>query len=208
MKNWKKLMAMLCTAAMITGSALPVWAEADAAEETTEADAGEMTELTWDMLDEPAYEGTWVSFEAGFDLYIPSDWNVLETSEEDQENGVVFQAMSPDDSGVNMVVTANEVENDDYDVDSIVAELTDAGYTDVEPGKVNDLVVVSYETDATYGIMFLDDQGYVYNVQIGPKGEEIQPIAATLFVSLCRTSENPENAADAEAADAEAADAE
>ena len=43
----------------------------------------------------------------------------------------------------------------------------------------------------------------MYNVQIGPKSEEIQPIAATLFVSLCRTSENPEKAADAEAADAE-----
>ena len=34
MKNWKKVMAMLCTAAMITGFSAPVWAEADAAEET------------------------------------------------------------------------------------------------------------------------------------------------------------------------------
>ena len=27
MKNWKKVMAMLCTAAMVTGFSAPVWAE-------------------------------------------------------------------------------------------------------------------------------------------------------------------------------------
>ena len=36
MKNWKKIMAMLCTAAMLTGSALPVWAEDAAKTEDTE----------------------------------------------------------------------------------------------------------------------------------------------------------------------------
>ena len=58
MKNWKKIMAMLCTAAMVTGFSAPVWAEADAAEDTETAD-DEITELTMDMLDEAAYEGTW-----------------------------------------------------------------------------------------------------------------------------------------------------
>ena len=56
MKNWKKVMAMLCAAAMVTGSSAPVWAEADAAEDTEAAD-DEITELTMDMLDEAAYEG-------------------------------------------------------------------------------------------------------------------------------------------------------
>ena len=49
MKNWKKVMAMLCTAAMVTGSSAPVWAEADAAEDTEAAD-DEITELTMDCL--------------------------------------------------------------------------------------------------------------------------------------------------------------
>ena len=84
MKNWKKVMAMLCAAAMVTGSSAPVWAEADAAEDTEAAD-DEITELTMDMLDEAAYEGTWLSFEPGFDLYVPSNWDVLEISDEDAE---------------------------------------------------------------------------------------------------------------------------
>ena len=34
----------------------------------------------------------------------------------------------------------------------------------------------------------------MYNVQIGPKSDDIQPIAETLFVSLIKTEDNVENA--------------
>ena len=80
MKNWKKIMAMVCTAAMISGASAPVWAADDT---ETAAEAAEVTEYTYDMLEKEAYEGTWLSFEPGFDLYVPSDWEVLEVSEED-----------------------------------------------------------------------------------------------------------------------------
>lgn len=193
MKNWKKVMAMLCTAAMVTGSSAPVWAEADAAEDTETAD-DEITELTMDMLDEAAYEGTWLSFEPGFDLYVPSNWDVLEISDEDAADGVMFQAQDPDsEEGVNMVVTATDVGTE---------------YEDVEKVCINGLYAVSFETESTYGIAFLEDaEGMMYNVQIGPKSDDIQPIAETLFVSLIKTEDNVENA-EAEtdaAADEEAA---
>ena len=193
MKNWKKVMAMLCTAAMVTGFSAPVWAEADAAEDTETAD-DEITELTMDMLDEAAYEGTWLSFEPGFDLYVPSNWDVLEISDEDAADGVMFQAQDPDsEEGVNMVVTATDVGTE---------------YEDVEKVCINGLYAVSFETESSYGIAFLEDaEGMMYNVQIGPKSDDIQPIAETLFVSLIKTEDNVENA-EAEtdaAADEEAA---
>ena len=193
MKNWKKVMAMLCAAAMVTGFSAPVWAEADAAEDTEAAD-DEITELTMDMLDEAAYEGTWLSFEPGFDLYVPSNWDVLEISDEDAADGVMFQAQDPDsEEGVNMVVTATDVGTE---------------YEDVEKVCINGLYAVSFETESTYGIAFLEDaEGMMYNVQIGPKSDDIQPIAETLFVSLIKTEDNVENA-EAEtdaAADEEAA---
>ena len=205
MKNWKKVMAMLCTAAMVTGFSAPVWAEADAAEDTETAD-DEITELTMDMLDEAAYEGTWLSFEPGFDLYVPSNWDVLEISDEDAADGVMFQAQDPDsEEGVNMVVTATDV-GTEYDLDSMAQELIDAEYIDVEKVSINGIYGVSFETDSTYGIAFLDDQGIMYNVQIGPKAEEIQPTAETLFISLTKTEENEANADDTEeATDEEAA---
>ena len=129
MKNWKKVMAMLCAAAMVTGFSAPVWAEADAAADT-EAATDDITELTMDMLDEAAYEGTWLSFEPGFDLYVPSNWNVLEISDDDAADGLVFQAQDPDsEEGVNMVVTATDV-GTDYDLYSMADELA-TEYKDV-----------------------------------------------------------------------------
>ena len=206
MKNWKKVMAMLCAAAMVTGSSAPVWAEADAAEDTEAAD-DEITELTMDMLDEAAYEGTWLSFEPGFDLYVPSNWDVLEISDEDAADGVMFQAQDPDsEEGVNMLVTATDV-GTEYDLYSMADELA-TEYEDVEKVCINGLYAVSFETESTYGIAFLEDaEGMMYNVQIGPKSDDIQPIAETLFVSLIKTEDNVENA-EAEtdaAADEEAA---
>ena len=205
MKNWKKVMAMLCAAAMVTGSSAPVWAEADA--EDTETADDEITELTMDMLDEAAYEGTWLSFEPGFDLYVPSNWDVLEISDEDAADGVMFQAQDPDsEEGVNMVVTATDV-GTEYDLHSMADELA-TEYEDVEKVCINGLYAVSFETESTYGIAFLEDaEGMMYNVQIGPKSDDIQPIAETLFVSLIKTEDNVENA-EAEtdaAADEEAA---
>lgn len=201
MKNWKKIMAMLCTAAMVTGFSAPVWAEADAAEDTeTAAEATEITELTIDMLEKAAYEGTWLSFEPGFDLYVPSEWDVLEVTDEDQKDGVMFQALDPEsEEGVNMVVTATDV-GTEYDLDSMAQELIDAEYIDVEKVSINGIYGVSFETDSTYGIAFLDDGGIMYNVQIGPKSEDIQPIAETLFISLTKTEENTANT-DADAAE-------
>ena len=183
MKNWKKIMAMLCTAAMLTGSALPVWAEDAAETEDTAAAADEYTELTMDMLEEQAYEGSWLSFEAGFDLYVPSDWDVVELKDEDKEQGIVFAAKAADDSGINMVVMANEV-GTDYDDDKLVAEFTDAGYTEIEKDSINTIKGVSFETESTYGFAFLDGQGYMYNVQVGPKGDDTVPIAQNLLISL------------------------
>ena len=189
MKNWKKVMAMLCTAAMVTGFSAPVWAEADAAEDTETAD-DEITELTMDMLDEAAYEGTWLSFEPGFDLYVPSNWDVLEISDEDAADGVMFQAQDPDsEEGVNMVVTATDV-GTEYDLHSMADELA-TEYEDVEKVCINGLYAVSFETESTYGIAFLEDaEGMMYNVQIGPKSDDIQPIAETLFVSLIKFAAN------------------
>ena len=128
-------------------------------------------------------------------------------SDEDAADGVMFQAQDPDsEEGVNMVVTATDV-GTEYDLHSMADELA-TEYEDVEKVCINGLYAVSFETESTYGIAFLEDaEGMMYNVQIGPKSDDVQPIAETLFVSLIKTEDNVENA-EAEtdaAADEEAA---
>ena len=55
-----------------------------------------------------------------------------EVSEEDQAEGVMFQALDPEsEDGVNLAVTATEV-GTEYDLDSMAQELDEAGYIDVE----------------------------------------------------------------------------
>lgn len=194
MKNWKKIMAMVCAAAMIGGVSAPVWATDDT-ETTTEA--AEVTEYTYDMLEKEAYEGTWLSFEPGFDLYVPSDWEVLEVSEEDQkEHGLMFQAKAPDDSGDNMVVTATDI-GKDYDTDKMKTELeTEETYTDIEKVIINGIEAVVFNTDVTYGLAFLDDDGIMYNVQMGELSDENAEIAQNLFISLRVTETTDDGAAE------------
>ena len=189
MKNWKKIMAMVCAAAMISGVSAPVWAADDT---ETAAEAAEVTEYTYDMLEKEAYEGTWLSFEPGFDLYVPSDWEVLEVSEEDQkEHGLMFQAKAPDDSGDNMVVTATD------DTDKMKAELeTEETYTDIEKVIINGIEAVVFNTDVTYGLAFLDDDGIMYNVQMGELSDENAEIAQNLFISLRVTETTDDGAAE------------
>ena len=44
MKNWRKLMAGLCAAAMVGSMVVPVWASDDAAEEEADGDVADVTE--------------------------------------------------------------------------------------------------------------------------------------------------------------------
>ncbi|RHD32246.1 DUF4367 domain-containing protein [Blautia obeum] len=194
MKNWKKIMAMVCAAAMIGGVSAPVWATDDT---ETATEAAEVTEYTYDMLEKEAYEGTWLSFEPGFDLYVPSDWEVLEVSEEDQkEHGLMFQAKAPDDSGDNMVVTATDI-GKDYDTDKMKTELeTEETYTDIEKVIINGIEAVVFNTDVTYGLAFLDDDGIMYNVQMGELSDENAEIAQNLFISLRVTETTDDGAAE------------
>lgn len=192
MKNWKKIMAMVCAAAMIGGVSAPVWATDDT---ETATEAAEVTEYTYDMLEKEAYEGTWLSFEPGFDLYVPSDWEVLEVSEEDQkEHGLMFQAKAPDDSGDNMVVTATDI-GKDYDTDKMKAEL-ETEETYIEKVIINGIEAVVFNTDVTYGLAFLDDDGIMYNVQMGELSDENAEIAQNLFISLRVTETTDDGAAE------------
>ena len=87
-----------------------------------------------------------------------------------------------------------------------MAEELETEYDDVEKVSINGIYGVSFETESTYGIAFLDDQGVMYNVQIGPKSDDVQPVAQTLFISLIKTEDNTANTdAEAETADEEAA---
>lgn len=182
----KRLFALVLAGAMVLGSTGCVSAEET--EMVSEA-AEKVTELTMDMLKEPAYEGTWLSFEGGFDLYLPSDWDVLEISEEAAEEGLVFQAVAPDESGLNVVVMATEI-GTDFTLEMVKAEFDETGFTDIAYKIINGIETVTFETENTSGAAFLDEEGILYNIQVGPSTDEAyEAVAANIFISLSVTEE-------------------
>lgn len=186
----RRLFALVLAGAMVLGNTFCVAAEET--EAVTEAAAEEVVELTMDMLEEPAYEGAWLSFDGGFDLYLPSDWDVLEISEEDAAKDVVFQAVAADESGNNVAVSASEV-GTECTLEAIAADLETAGFSDVTLMIINGIPAVSFETAVdtavAYGIAFVDDAGIMYTVQVGAasENEESLAIAQNIFISLSPT---------------------
>ena len=47
---------------------------------------------------EALFEGKWVQFEGGFELYMPSDWVAFEVTEAEQAQGIIYTAGSEDET--------------------------------------------------------------------------------------------------------------
>ena len=47
---------------------------------------------------EVLFEGTWVQFEGGFEIYRPADWVEYEVTEEEREQGILYIAGSEDET--------------------------------------------------------------------------------------------------------------
>ncbi len=189
-RNMRAILALISGSMLINPvCALPGLGLIAQAEEESETESEiEVPLLTKDMMDADLYEGSWVVFDEAFALYIPLSWQVLDVSEENLDAGVIFQASDADsDLGTNMIVMANQLteENAIEDLMGLKQQLDEAGYDGVEVDYINDIPVVSYVTEYSYGICFIKSaDGTLYNVQVGPVAEEVQPYAYNIILSL------------------------
>lgn len=55
---------------------------------------------------EDLYDGVWVQFDGGFEVYMPSDWLEVELTEEDAAEGFFYSACSADQSVLMMMAWA------------------------------------------------------------------------------------------------------
>lgn len=155
------------------------------AEETT------YREFDLSMIDEDVYEGTWVTAFDTFNLYLPSDWNVLLNAslEEEIENHVYFSAASEDQTeSVSLSCAPSNLKS--------IEEVAEAyskqeGFSDIEICIVNDIPVVSYtfatDTIWTVGVVAISTQGTLYNATVGSLSflqEEFSPSARNIMLSF------------------------
>ena len=109
-----------------------------------------MMTFAFGAMAEAPFEGAWVQFDAGFEIYLPNDWLELEIAEEDMEAGIYYAVCSPD--GAHVVQLTWNALDAEYTLEALQAELATA-YPDAE-NDMNVLVALDGEEPGLYGFWF------------------------------------------------------
>ena len=134
---------------------------------------------------EDLFDGTWVQFEEGFELYLPSDWLVLESTEEELAAGIAFTVCSPDEAYY-MALAWSGLEAE-LTIEELQAALVEAGYP-VEPVEVNGiaLLVMADADNNTLSFIGMDaaEPGYYTFIFTPMNDENLQVLASVIASSL------------------------
>lgn len=134
---------------------------------------------------ESLFDGTWVQFEDGFEIYLPSDWYEFECTEEMNAQGIFYMAGTEDMSySCTMAWQALE---EDCTVEALHAELVTA-YPGAELVEVNGIAVIVYadlENDLLNCIALDASEPGFYMFAFSPADDEdFQNLAAAITASI------------------------
>ena len=135
-----------------------------------------------------AFEGTWVQFEDGFEIYLPSDWIVSDVTEDMLNAGIFYAVASPD--GAHSMQVAWSEDAGATTAEEIKAQM-ETEYTGVEILNINGIEFVSYENtaDDCTGIIALGQNGDMFLFNFYPNSDEaFAPIAVTIATSIRNTA--------------------
>ncbi len=167
-----------------------------------ETEGAEVPTLDYNNIDESVYDGTWISTVFGFDLYLPTDWNVLvngdqvDDSVKDQVegSGLVFLAQEPEDSngdGVLWTVGVTASETDITSLDQAEEQIAAIdGAENVMEVSCNGIPAVTFDlkNEKASGVAFGNTDGQFFTLQISPNDDDdFTPTALNIFNSLSPT---------------------
>lgn len=140
-----------------------------------------------DPIEVPVVEnGTVVPFaDYNFQVTLPSDWNVLEITEEQAASGVIYSCANPE-STRSFTIAYTKLD-EATDLNAVASELADS-YQNVQTLTINDIPFVTYdiaENDVT-GIVTLGSSGVgLYQFVFYPASdEEYGPLALQIAASI------------------------
>ena len=135
-----------------------------------------------------AFEGTWVQFEDGFEIYLPSDWIVSDVTDEMKSAGIFYAVASPD--GAHSMQVAWSEDAGAATAEEVKTQM-EAVYTGVEILNINGIDFVTYDnaTDDCTGIIALGQNGDMFLFNFYPASDEtFAPIALTIAASIRNTA--------------------
>ena len=142
-----------------------------------------------EIVYEQFFDGTWVQFEDGFEIYLPSEWLELEVTDEMLEGGIFYAVMSPDGAYTcQMIWSALDAE---YTYEEALAEV-DAIYPGAELLEVNGIGLICFadaENDIL-GFAALDGaEPGLYMFFFTPMADENLQLLASVIASSLRLIE-------------------
>ena len=208
---------VLAMAAALTAAA---WTPAMAKEKTTEVETEAVSEeaseaeqntlvLSYEDIDPEVYDGVWVSTGYGFDLYLPSDWNVLDASEIDgaEDAGIVYMAQAEEalEDGTKATVTVSAKKVDGIEnLQQIYEELDETGeYSSLTYCDANGIPAVGFDSKEqnVSGLAFADTDGYMYVVAVTPNDNKDFAAAERNIILSVSPTLTEESSSEAETAE-------
>ena len=119
--------------------------------------------------EEASYEGEWVFFEDGFEIYVPLSWEKGPLSREDGLEGRIYGADGKE--GILLVVYGESPEMKTWE--GLYREYESSGASDVEKVLVNGIKGVLWSSQEVRGLSLLhpEDQTYFLSILVSA-GEE------------------------------------
>ena len=129
------------------------------------------------------YEGTWVEFDDGFKLYLPSSWTEISLSEEDKQDGTLYIA-GDIEGGENAPYVLVQW-FDQYDnMETVTEEMRESGFRIDGAVKVNgiDCMSFAHEEEDMSGLLFWGplDNSLLFTVIGGGYSSNVDTIASAL----------------------------
>lgn len=190
----KKVFALLMAGMMVFGGTMPVFAEA---ETETEAQSEDTIVWSYEDIDPDVYEGEWLAFDYGFNLYLPTDWEEADTEGSDN---MVYALNSPDGK-MSMAITCDTAEEmgTKAELEAVKTALESEGFTGLADAEINGISAVGFDGEENVsGIAFVGESGNMYTILVGPlETEEQQKIALNIFMSFSESETEEETETEA-----------
>ena len=139
-----------------------------------------------EIVYEQFFDGTWVQFEDGFELYLPSEWLELEVTDDMLEGGIFYAVMSPD--GKYTCQVGWSPLDADYTYEEALAQV-EAVYPGAKLMEVNGIGLICFGDGANdiLGFAALDGaEPGLYMFFFTPMSDENLQIMASVIASSLR----------------------
>ncbi len=131
------------------------------------------------------YEGTWVPFEDGFQLYLPSEWRTCELTQEQMDQGILYLAGDTSGADTASVVSVVWAKSDGVTtMEDLATAIRQGGYQVDDIVLINGIPCVSYRiaTSDCSAIMFFHptDKQYILCVTATEYTANVDTICSVL----------------------------